>query len=102
MSKSGAIVPRAKESRDYFLSCSLILQKLLHHQRPLYYYNLIHESLHQPLRGTSCAIAHAFEKCPRRVIQATEPWISTDIDTGSRWESEIADNHEQRGSALCV
>ena len=48
----------------------------------------------------SQALALAFQKFIRRLIQSTDPWISTGIDKGSRWEPEIANNLEQSGVGI--
>lgn len=39
----------------------------------------------------------------RNLIQTTEPWVSTAIDKGSRWEPEIARNLDQAGLGIvCI
>jgi len=40
-------------------------------------------------------VAEAFESWLNHVIQAVEPWISSDIDKGARWSPEIADRLEK-------
>jgi len=40
-------------------------------------------------------VAHALENWLVQVIQAVEPWISTDIEKGARWSPAIADRLER-------
>lgn len=43
----------------------------------------------------SKAVAHTLEMWIVQVIQAAEPWISSDIDKGMRWAPEVADRLER-------
>jgi hypothetical protein len=48
-------------------------------------------------------IAETFQEWLRRVLQATEPWISTHIDKGLVWDNEISKNlNESRIGILCL
>jgi len=48
-------------------------------------------------------IAETFRDWMRRVLQATEPWISTHIDKGLVWDNEISKNlNESRIGILCL
>jgi hypothetical protein len=40
-------------------------------------------------------VAEALQQWLPRVIQATEPWISTEISKGSRWGPEISSRLEE-------
>ena len=43
----------------------------------------------------SKAVAEALSNWLGKVVQALEPWISTDIEKGARWSNEMADRLEQ-------
>jgi hypothetical protein len=48
----------------------------------------------------SRVLAQRLEWFVRNLIHTTEPWVSTGIDKGSRWEREIASNLEQAGLGI--
>jgi len=48
----------------------------------------------------SRAIAQALRDWLRKVIQATDPWISTDLKKGSRWSPEIAERLKQAKAGI--
>jgi hypothetical protein len=48
----------------------------------------------------SRALALKIDWFVRRLIQSTNPWVSTGIDKGSKWEREIAQNLEQAGIGI--
>lgn len=51
----------------------------------------------------SKAVAETFSKWIVQVIQAVEPWISSDIEKGARWNSEVAARLEQsRVGIICL
>ncbi len=48
-------------------------------------------------------VAEVLQSWLRQVIQATEPWISADIEKGTRWSAEIADRLENSNfGILCL
>lgn len=48
-------------------------------------------------------VAEAFDGFLRKVVQATEPWISIDIDKGKRWDAEIAASlNEAKAGIICL
>jgi hypothetical protein len=44
----------------------------------------------------SKAVAEALKLWLSQVLQAVEPWISSDIDKGARWSDEVATRLAQR------
>src|SRR5262245_57457799 len=51
----------------------------------------------------SRAVAEALHWFIRHLLPATDPWISTGIEKGARWEPEIAQSLEQSGMGIvCV
>lgn len=53
--------------------------------------------------NTSKAVAEELQKWLPQVIQAVDPWISVDIEKGSRWSSEISSELEKsKVSIICL
>src|SRR5215218_11257815 len=46
-------------------------------------------------QSRSKAVAEAFARWISQVIQAAEPWLSSDIEKGARWSAEISARLEE-------